>query len=88
MREYDTSRVGRNSLLNDCEERTVSIERNGILGPVEAIFMEAEMGSEREFLYNEATSGGSVKASFHGLGGLEHKINWIGGIAVLMRKKF
>lgn len=88
MREYDTSRVGRNSLLNDCEERTISIERNGILGPVEAIFMEAEMGREREFLHDEATSGSSVEASFHGLGGLEHKINWIGGIAVLMREKF
>lgn len=88
MREDDTSRVDRNSLLNDCEERTISIERNGILGPVEAIFMEAEMGSEREFLHNEATSGGSVEASFHRLRGLEHKINWIGGITILMREKF
>lgn len=88
MREVDTSRIGRNSLFNDCEERTISIERNRILGPVKAIFMEAEMGCEREFLYNEATSGGSVKASFHGLWGLEHKINWIGGITVLMREKF
>lgn len=84
MREDDTSRVGRNSLLNGCEERTISIERNGILGPVEAIFMKAEMGCEREFLYNEAASGGSIEASFHGLGGLEHKIHWIGCIAVLM----
>lgn len=88
MREDDTSRVGRNSLLNDCEERTISIERNGILGPVKAIFMVAEIGCEREFLYNEATSGGSVEASLHGLRGLEYEINWIGGIAVLMREKF
>lgn len=58
------------------------------MGPVEAIFMKAEMRSEREFLYNEATSGGSVEASLHGLGGLEHKIDWMGGIAVLMREKF
>lgn len=50
--------------------------------------MKAEMRSEREFLYNEATSGGSVEASLHGLGGLEHKIDWMGGIAVLMREKF
>lgn len=58
------------------------------MGPVEAIFMKAEMRSKREFLYNEATSGGSVEASLHGLGGLEHKIDWMGGIAVLMREKF
>lgn len=50
--------------------------------------MEAEMRSEREFLYNEATSGGSVEASLHGLGGLEHKVNGMGGIPVLMREKF
>lgn len=50
--------------------------------------MKAEMRSEREFLYNEATSGGSVEASLYGLRGLEHKVNWMGGIAVLMREKF
>lgn len=87
MREDDTSRVDRNSLVNDCEEPIISIEWNWLLGPVEAIFMEAEMGGEREFLCDEATSGGSVKASFHGLRGLEHKINWMGGIAILMREK-
>lgn len=50
--------------------------------------MKVEMRSEREFLYNEAVSGGSVEASLHGLGGLEHKIDWMGGVAVLMREKF
>lgn len=81
-------RIGWDGRFYACQEPAVGIKRDRLSRPVETVFVKALLRRERELLHHEATGLGGVEAGEHGFGGLKNKVDWMGGVAILMREEF
>lgn len=88
MGEGDVAGRGRDVGIHGSQEDAIGIEGDGVGCPVEAIFMDAVVGRERQLLHIKAAGFGGIKAVLQRFRRLEDQIDRVGAFVELGGEKF